>query len=92
MPTSQKISSDQLITRVPPQAVEMEKAVLGSLMVDESGYDNITDILVPDSFYDKKHQLIFEAIRDLASSDKPFDALAVKTVWRKKETLKKLVA
>lgn len=89
MPTSQKISSDQLITRVPPQAVEMEKAVLGSLMVDESGYDNITDILVPDSFYDKKHQLIFEAIRDLASSDKPFDALAVKDRLEKKGDLKK---
>lgn len=90
MPTPQKkISSDQLLTRIPPQAMEMEKSVLGSLMVDESGYDKITDILVPDSFYDKKHQLIYEAIRDLASNDKPFDALAVKDRLEKRGDLNK---
>ncbi len=90
MPTQKnKVSSDQLLTHMPPQALEMEKAVLGSLMVDESGYDNITDILVPDSFYDKKHQLIYEAIRDLASNDKPIDALAVKDRLEKLGNLNK---
>ncbi|MGN1214206.1 MAG: DnaB-like helicase N-terminal domain-containing protein, partial [Bacteroidaceae bacterium] len=60
-------TQSQLLTHIPPQALEMEKSVLGSLMVDESGYDLVTDVLTPDSFYDKRHKLIYEAIRDLAS-------------------------
>lgn len=89
MPTKQNTTQDQLLTHMPPQSVEMEKAVLGSLMVDESGYDNITDILIPDSFYDKRHQAIYEAIRDLASNDKPFDMLAVIDRLQKRGELKK---
>lgn len=72
-------AASSLLTHLPPQAIELERSVLGSLMVDRAGYDLVTDILSPDSFYDKKHQLIYEAIRDLASDDKPFDALSVKT-------------
>ncbi len=90
MPTPQNnMSSNQLLTHMPPQALDMEKAVLGSLMVDASGYDIITDIVIPDSFYDKKHQLIYEAIRDLASTDRPFDVLAVKNRLEKRGDLDK---
>ena len=89
MATSNNNTDNQLLTHMPPQALEMEKSVLGSLMVDESGYDSITDLLIPDSFYDKRHQLIYEAIRDLASADKPFDALSVKSRLEKKGDFKK---
>ena len=78
-PNSRTAAPDQLLTHLPPQAMEMERSVLGSLMVDRAGFDLITDILTPESFYDKKHQLIFEAIRDLAVDDKPFDVLSVKS-------------
>lgn len=87
MPISKNAAPDQLLTHIPPQALEMEKSVLGSLMVDETGYDLVTDVLVPDSFYDKKHQHIYTAIRDLASADKPFDVLAVKDRLEKNGTL-----
>ena len=75
---SRTAAPDQLLTHMPPQALEMERSVLGSLMVDRAGYDLVTDILTPESFYDKKHQLIYEAIRDLAVEDNPFDILSVK--------------
>lgn len=83
---SRTAAPDQLLTHMPPQALEMERSVLGSLMVDRAGYDIVTDILSPDSFYDKKHQLIYAAIRDLASEDKPFDAISVKAQLEKNGT------
>ncbi|MBO4730288.1 MAG: replicative DNA helicase, partial [Bacteroidaceae bacterium] len=73
---------------IPPQALEMERSVLGSLMVDRAGYDLVTEIITPESFYDKKHQLIYEAIRDLAVEDKPFDVLSVKARLEKKGNFK----
>lgn len=82
-------NSSQPLTHIPPQALEMEKSVLGSLMVDESGYDSIDNLLIPDSFYDKKHQLIFEAISDLFHNNQPFDALAVKNRLEKNGTFNK---
>ena len=83
---SRTAAPDQLLTHMPPQALEMERSVLGSLMVDRAGYDIVTDILSPDSFYDKKHQLIYAAIRDLAAEDKPFDAISVKAQLEKNGT------
>ncbi len=83
---SRTAAPNQLLTHMPPQALEMERSVLGSLMVDRAGYDIVTDILSPDSFYDKKHQLIYAAIRDLAAEDKPFDAISVKAQLEKNGT------
>ncbi len=83
---SRTAAPEQLLTHIPPQALEMERSVLGSLMVDRAGYDLVTEIITPESFYDKKHQLIYEAIRDLAVSDKPFDVLSVKAQLEKKGT------
>ena len=88
MAESNNNTQNQLLTHIPPQALEMEKSVLGSLMVDESGYDLVTDVLTPDSFYDKRHKLIYEAIRDLASADKPYDVLAVKDRLEKNGKIK----
>ncbi|MBP5628538.1 MAG: replicative DNA helicase [Bacteroidaceae bacterium] len=85
---SRAAAPEQLLTHIPPQALEMERSVLGSLMVDRAGYDLVTEIITPESFYDKKHQLIYEAIRDLAIGDKPFDVLSVKAQLEKKGTFK----
>ena len=45
-----------------PQALELEVAVLGALMVDSDAIGRLGDMLKPESFYDKRHQLIFDAI------------------------------
>lgn len=76
--TRRNASPDLLYNHLPPHAPEMERSVLGALMVDGSGFDEVTELLSPDSFYDKKNQLIYDAIQELAAKEQPFDALAVK--------------
>ena len=48
--------------KIPPQALELEEAVLGAMLIDKKGVDEVIDILQPDAFYKTSHQLIFEAI------------------------------
>lgn len=65
------------IGKLPPQAKELEEAVLGALMLEKDAYSIISDILKPESFYDPVHQLIFGAIQGLAMQQKPVDVLTV---------------
>lgn len=63
--------------RVPPQAVDVEQAVLGAMMLDKHAVTDTIDILSSESFYDPKHQYIFAAIRDLFGTSNPIDLLTV---------------
>ena len=63
--------------KVQPQAVEVEEAVLGALMLEKDAYSIISDLLKPETFYEHKHQLIFEAIQQLALNQEPIDMLTV---------------
>lgn len=76
------------IGKIQPQALEIEKAVLGALMLEKDAYSNVSEILSPESFYDKKHELIFEAIVDLAVSGRPIDMLTVTEQLKKNGNLK----
>lgn len=60
-----------------PQEPELEKAVLGALMVEGDAYSLVSEILKPESFYEHRHQLIYEAIRRLNIEQKPVDILTV---------------
>ena len=60
-----------------PQALEVERAVLGALMNDRDAYAVVCEILSPDSFYEQRNQLIYSAIRDLSMAEKPVDVLTV---------------
>ena len=51
--------------KIPPQAVDLEEAVLGAMMIDKKGIDDVIDILHPDAFYELKHQEIYRVIYDL---------------------------
>ena len=62
---------------VQPQALEFEEAVLGALMIEQDAYSQVSEILRPESFYDHRHQLIYEAIRTLNLQQKPVDILTV---------------
>lgn len=64
-------------THLQPQAVEFEQAVLGALMIEKDAYYQVSEILRPESFYDHRHQLIYEAIRRLNLEEKPVDILTV---------------
>lgn len=72
---------------VPPQAVDMEKAVLGALMLEQDGFFEISQLLSPESFYVKAHEYIYEAIQTLAAAQKPVDMLTVTEELRRTERL-----
>ena len=60
-----------------PQALEIEKAVLGALMIDKDAYAVVCEILRPESFYEPRNQMVYAAIRDLSMEEKPVDILTV---------------
>ncbi len=63
--------------KLPPQALEMEEAVLGALMLEKDALTNVIDILKPESFYKDSHQKIYAAILQLFSKSEPIDILTV---------------
>lgn len=75
-PTHRK-RTDEVAGHLQPQAPEIEKAVLGALMVEKDAYAKVCEILRPESFYEYRHQVIFEAIQRLSIENKPVDILTV---------------
>lgn len=65
--------------RLQPQAPELEKAILGALLIEQEAYMQVSEILKPTSFYEKRHQIIYEAIQRLNFEEKPVDILTVTT-------------
>ncbi|MEP2935029.1 MAG: replicative DNA helicase [Gilvibacter sp.] len=63
--------------KLPPQATELEEVVLGAMMIDKKGVDEVIDILHPEVFYKESHQAIFEAIFKLFENSQPVDLLTV---------------
>ena len=63
--------------KVPPQANDMEEAVLGAIMLEKEAVITILDILKPESFYKESHQKIFKAISDLSIRELPVDLYTV---------------
>ena len=63
--------------KVPPHSIEAEQLVLGGLMLDDQGWFDLVEILTASDFYRTQHQIIFEAMNDLASDDNLPDAVTV---------------
>src|SRR5690606_38984783 len=63
--------------KLPPQAVDLEEAVLGALMLEKNALSSVIDILKPETFYSEAHQKIFEAIHNLFQKTSPVDLLTV---------------
>ena len=72
---------------VQPQALELEEAVLGALMIDSDAIGRLGDILKPESFYDKRNQILFKAIQEMDLNDRPIDILTVTEYLRSKGEL-----
>ena len=79
MGKNNKIDQQLLINggRLQPQAVDAERAVLGALMIDREAFMDISEILKPDSFYEPRHQKIYDAIKQLSFEQIPIDLLTV---------------
>jgi replicative DNA helicase len=69
--------------KLPPQALDLEEAVLGAMMIDKKGVDEVIDLLQPDAFYKLAHQNIFESILNLFQNSQPIDLLTVSADLRK---------
>ena len=63
--------------KVPPQATDLEEAVLGAMMLEKDAVSAVIDILEPNAFYKESHQKIYKAIRSLFGKSEPVDILTV---------------
>ena len=69
--------NDTQALKVPPNSIEAEQSVLGGLMLDNSAWEQVADILVEQDFYRHDHQLIFRAIRTLLDQAQPVDVITL---------------
>lgn len=85
MPTKTIIT--QTVTnrmRIPPQNLESEMAVLGSIMLRPEALYDIVDVLKPDSFYSEKHRVIYDSMMELFVKKSPIDLLSVSSKLKEK--------
>ena len=75
---------------VPPQAVELEEAVLGALMLEKDSIITVQEFITPEAFYTEEHRLIYKAIEELSMELKPIDLYTVTERLKAKKELKKV--
>lgn len=63
--------------KIPPQSIELEKAVLGAILVEKEAFDNASQILKHNFFYVEAHQKVFKSMQSLHSKNLPIDSLTV---------------
>jgi len=68
---------NQLIDRIPPQNIDAEKALLGSIMLENEVILYAQNTVKPEDFYKQSHALLFKAMLDLLSKDKPLDSVCI---------------
>ena len=85
--TDKAISTLEELGHVPPRAIEFEEAVLGALMIEKDAYSLVSEILKPQSFYEIKHQKIYQAIQNLSIAQNPVDIITVTEELRKQGDL-----
>ncbi|QMW05230.1 replicative DNA helicase [Spirosoma foliorum] len=74
---------DTGLGKLPPQALDLEEAVLGALMIEKDALSSVVDILKPETFYKEAHQRIYQAILTLFGNSDPIDLLTVTNQLRK---------
>ncbi|MFA5933715.1 MAG: replicative DNA helicase [Candidatus Paceibacterota bacterium] len=75
------------VLRVPPQSLDSEKAVLGSIMLRPGAVYEIADVLTPESFYADKHAMIYQSMLDLSNKNEPIDLISLSTKLKEKKIL-----
>ena len=82
--------STMVYGKVPPQAKDLEEAVLGAIMLEKSAFDTVIEILKPECFYVEAHQRIFKSVQTLANKSQPIDILTVAEELRSKDELESI--
>ncbi|KXB40252.1 replicative DNA helicase [Bacteroidales bacterium KA00344] len=78
---------DPTYAHMQPQAVDVEKVVLGALMIDRDAFSVIGEIVRPETFYEPSHQKIYTAIQTLNINESPVDIMTVTNELQKEGTL-----
>lgn len=73
--------------KLPPQNVEAEQAVLGSLLIDKDAITKVGDMITPDDFYKDTHKMIYEAMLDIYEKKEPIDLLSLSNRLEEKNQL-----
>ena len=73
--------------KIPPQAKQLEEAVLGAIMLEKDAFDSVAEILKPECFYVEAHQRIFKSMQGLANKSQPIDILTVAQELKFREEL-----
>jgi len=76
--------------KLPPQNIEAEKCVLGSLMIDKEAIAKVVDFLRTEDFYKEIHQKIYQAILDLSERSEPIDFISVSNRLKEKGELEEI--
>src|SRR5215218_4196767 len=79
--------STMIYGKVPPQAKDLEEAVLGAIMLEKKAFDAVVEILKPECFYVESHQRLYKAMQGLAQKSQPIDILTVVEELKKREEL-----
>ncbi|ASW75092.1 DNA helicase [Chryseobacterium piperi] len=73
--------------KMPPNAVDFERLIIGTFLIDKKGLDHSIDLLTPDVFYDPRHQVIFTTILKLYEGNHPVDLMTIIQELKKEEKL-----
>src|SRR6476620_6757774 len=65
------------VNSIPPQSLDIEASLLGSLLIDSDAFIKIADQIQPDDFYDDKHRMIFIGMQSLHDKRSPIDILTL---------------
>lgn len=78
---------DMFVDRVPPQNIEAEQAVLGAILLQSEALITVMERVQPEDFYNPAHQLIFEAMINLAEEGQPIDIVTLAAKLQAKQQL-----
>ena len=63
--------------KIPPHSIEAEQAVLGGVMLENTAWERVAELLTESDFYRHDHRLIFKALKRLADRNQPFDVVTL---------------
>lgn len=76
--------------KVPPHSVEAEQSMLGGLMLDNSAWDVVVDLVSEEDFYRRDHRQVFCAVRDMAEEGVPYDVVTLSEWLERRNQLKEV--
>jgi replicative DNA helicase len=83
------LANNIALGKTPPQNIEAEEAVLGSILMNSNSINRVVEIINPDAFYSPINKMIYDAMLTLFNQSKPIDALTVADILNQEGSLKK---